>query len=1547
MQLHTITPTSADDVVIDAGSFPTTGGTITVNVLSAFCRSFTVLSTPANSRLNIVGGNSLRVFGNFTVSGGFILQGNGVISFESSQLNRIVRAPKLNFGRVNFSSSQGSWMVQDTLKGSELSILGGQVRLGTARVDFSIIRGVGGHLYLDTSFIKVSNRVSLESAFQCSGTQSSIEFNGLEYRDHSPTAHRFSYFRVLSNRAWLRAGTSFSTGMLLCGKEQMLLGEWQADTIRMPQGGSMLIDHNSIINTSYLYAQHSCLKWGSIECTVVGGTGTLNVGNSSPAGVNVIVRDISFGGAGWTASSHLKLGSVLGLTGSNTPSNRMYWVGGTGSWADTARWSYTSGGPVSGCLPGPLDTVIVDNNGGTGNFTVQLGNTDNRVAHSFLLTNTSKKVTVTGTGNFPLMLTGSLVLSDSTTWNLTRPIQFVGQDTNSVVDLKGKRHNGQLNFIGGGAWTFTDSSDVSVLALTHGKAKLFNGFAKWDALEDNATPIKNRWLIYAHDPYYFLPNGVIRTLPLRPKLIVPGSIIATRAVQLDNPLFVAKTDSSEIRITGVGTQSRFVTHNIANRWSKIHWMPSSFVGRMAGVPHRVGELKYECDGRMECNLELDTLTLAAGSAYWFPSSLQFKRLHATGNCNGYISMRPIDGLALSNWNALGSSNTIQYSLMEKIAVSNGSITAGNCINNGNVTGIVFGSPLSRTLYWVGGNGQWQDTAHWSLVSGGLGGECLPSPFDSVVIDNNSMTTAMTLSLDGVCMARDVVISTSTTKTVVFNKIAGSSAQTSLDLYGSLKVTPGTTFNWGYGGDIWGTGTWIRFRAISGTQTVESHGRLLPLVQKLNTANVLFLDSTRIGQYFQDGAGTVDAGGNYFSTAWDHWGSQGTFRNIGGKMKFARWFGNNTIDVPNSSIEINERYLNLTGSINSKGALIKLTFVEPEMTYSSPDTLVRVEFSNPNAQGRLSMSPGSHIGKMVFKGSCTFLDSIQCDTAMLANGRSYFFASNRTFRVKKWFDAHGDFCNPILMRATQQGQQAKIRTFDTVQGNFLEIRDLQAVGPKPFYAGNKSADQGGNTGIIWANKPGYVFGFGKDRYFVTCSGGTNTSYTLTTERFEDAAGFLWMTGSTADTMSIDSTGYYYVTAQYGGCAVTDTVGIFYNEVEFGAADTLLCLGTSLNLQVLDSNYAGNVSFVWSTGDTSQIALPWTVGTDTTLWFTATDQFGNSCSDTLRIRSLQYNSPSGGLTLLNCDTANLVQRLYTAFNWPLPDTYSVRWYGTWDSLAMTFQGWVAFDARFGGCWVRDSIPLYLGNPLGITPPGPNYCLGSTVAFSTAHPHSGYRYLWSTGDTTATTTKLIQATGYIKLRVMDDLGMTCTDSIAYVGGNSVVATLTPAVINGVQPWTDTVLGSATGAHRFYWIYNGDTLGSGFGISDSLIHTWNLASTGNLYFVGIDTLYGCQDTATAQVVISQNYPAYIPNGFTPNGDLLNDVWTIQLLNADNKVQSAKVFNRFGGLVYNVEDNPVQWDGKAPNGEGVQSGVYVYVIEFEDLNGIPYRLTGSILIVR
>lgn len=40
-------------------------------------------------------------------------------------------------------------------------------------------------------------------------------------------------------------------------------------------------------------------------------------------------------------------------------------------------------------------------------------------------------------------------------------------------------------------------------------------------------------------------------------------------------------------------------------------------------------------------------------------------------------------------------------------------------------------------YWVGGSGNWNDTSHWSVSSGGSGGASVPSDEDNVFIDENS------------------------------------------------------------------------------------------------------------------------------------------------------------------------------------------------------------------------------------------------------------------------------------------------------------------------------------------------------------------------------------------------------------------------------------------------------------------------------------------------------------------------------------------------------------------------------------------------------------------------------------------------------------------------------------------------------------------------------------------------------------------------------------------------------------------------------------------
>jgi gliding motility-associated-like protein len=76
-----------------------------------------------------------------------------------------------------------------------------------------------------------------------------------------------------------------------------------------------------------------------------------------------------------------------------------------------------------------------------------------------------------------------------------------------------------------------------------------------------------------------------------------------------------------------------------------------------------------------------------------------------------------------------------------------------------------------------------------------------------------------------------------------------------------------------------------------------------------------------------------------------------------------------------------------------------------------------------------------------------------------------------------------------------------------------------------------------------------------------------------------------------------------------------------------------------------------------------------------------------------------------------------------------------------------------------------------------------------------------------------------------------------------------------------------------------------------------------------------------------------YIPNVFSPNGDYINDEFTI-LHSQDIEITSISgtIYDRWGGLIYHAETNPFTWDGRV-SGEDVLPGVYVYQVKIGYLN--------------
>ncbi|HYG50756.1 MAG TPA: gliding motility-associated C-terminal domain-containing protein, partial [Flavobacteriales bacterium] len=95
-------------------------------------------------------------------------------------------------------------------------------------------------------------------------------------------------------------------------------------------------------------------------------------------------------------------------------------------------------------------------------------------------------------------------------------------------------------------------------------------------------------------------------------------------------------------------------------------------------------------------------------------------------------------------------------------------------------------------------------------------------------------------------------------------------------------------------------------------------------------------------------------------------------------------------------------------------------------------------------------------------------------------------------------------------------------------------------------------------------------------------------------------------------------------------------------------------------------------------------------------------------------------------------------------------------------------------------------------------------------------------------------------------------------------------------------------------------------------------------------DTTNGC---STRDEVLVDVKGGGLYNGISPNGDGINDDWTIPMLDCypSNKVI---ILNRYGaevwkGTDYNNRDN--KWNGRNINGEALPDGTYYYVIAYND----------------
>jgi len=112
-----------------------------------------------------------------------------------------------------------------------------------------------------------------------------------------------------------------------------------------------------------------------------------------------------------------------------------------------------------------------------------------------------------------------------------------------------------------------------------------------------------------------------------------------------------------------------------------------------------------------------------------------------------------------------------------------------------------------------------------------------------------------------------------------------------------------------------------------------------------------------------------------------------------------------------------------------------------------------------------------------------------------------------------------------------------------------------------------------------------------------------------------------------------------------------------------------------------------------------------------------------------------------------------------------------------------------------------------------------------------------------------------------------------------------------------------------------------------------------------------GCVGMDSLLVEVSLDRALFIPNVFTPDRDSENKVFKLYGNRAIEAIESLRVFNRWGGVVYegtnlDINDNSAGWDGTS-NGIALPPGTYVYIASVRFVDKVTRIIKGDVTLLR
>lgn len=1454
--------------------------------------------------------------GNTLTSNGVIIEGNTHFSSQGGWLLQDEFSSPLH--TVNFSNGHLNTNGQ-TLTLKDFGPVGRGMGPRTLTLGNSMVNILGNWAYISYGGPEIilhagSSQLNLSGSTPYFYYNSGLDYHHLAFTNPSGTASLYSTLYSTATACTFTALLFGGNASLNAGGNPTPITTAQ---LHFSASKKYVLGTNMEIKTGGLHMEgQDCKGLLEISSYIMGTRAKLNL--ADPAVItNAKLTDINAIGAALTVNGGLDGGNNLNVSITPISSRSLYWMGGTGNWSDPSHWTTNANGlanPFNSCPPGPTDHVFFNQFSGT-HYCVNL----DIPAHCNNMTweeTADTKPILKGLLANPLYIYGSLVLQTAMDYDVERT-NFVGQRAGNsitthgvVMDYTAPNFSGKGVFFNNssGTWHLSDAFNVKNFGVV-------NGTFETNGQTVNAENYCSEYAVGTPAPTLNLGSSVINIAGYWDGGRIAVLNAGTSTINMNGIMSATNSSGGGVNNNEFGSKPGLIYYNL-------NFTNNDVAGHINGYDAQTGNtfnnVTFAGESGINGSNQFNILTLGPNkNSHLMAGAIQtVNRLVSTSSCGNW----DFDNNCMSNSNACNTTQKAVIKSLSDISINNVkvsgiSITGGASYgvkgtDMGNNSGWAFSLPAAKNLYWIGGNGNWNDIAHWTTnADGSASGGCLPTRFDNVFFNQYSGKSFM-INITGVAEFHDMT----------WNGVAGTPAiGGTLSCYGSMTLQSSLSHLGG-----------INFLSSETGSTIKTNGAVAATqfdIEFSGKGRYLLLDDFTTNTRINVTGGTLNTNGKTIR-ALSFSGAETNGQPVSlilGASPIYLTYGGEGWSYTGSGLEAGTSHIYLTESANFfKG---KEGAVYHAITFDAGD---------------------SH--------SSSLYGGISVDTLIFSPRNSmYQIEAGKIVTVKRLLQMSGTNCSTVRLQSTEAGKQAGlcINGGSTIY-NFISVKDINAPCTALILL-PQSTNEGNNNHITFQPGTGSGIGIlGQD--IITCAAGM--PLVLDGSAFMPAENTViqWSNRTTGEILgtgirqSVTTAGTYQITVIYGpNCIVTDEIIV--------AIDPVPAISGHITIvQPTCSETTGSISFKAAEG----IAYSVDGGDYTSvLYYTLASgrhsitakNLSGCISDTVFVTihpkplpptaSISYGSSEFQATGI----VKVVQTGQTGGTYSASPSGLAIDAGTGTinlSNSLPNQSYtITYSFTNGDCSGSTTVGIKIkSSPATIAYGLQDYCAIGTVNVTQTGTKNG-RYSASPSGM-----KIDELTGTIFLS--ESKAGYYSITYTYKDGPITATVSTNIKINALPILAivsdmgtniskgQTVILTASGGTAYSWI--GADIQNGHNTGVVKVRPKE-TTTYTVIAVNAD---GCSNTAQFTIHVKEDH-LLIPNTvITPNGDGKNDTWIIKNIDyyPDNRV---KIYDRAGRLVYSKTGYANEWGGTL-NGKLLNEDAYIYVIDFGNGTGL---LRGTVSIIR